>query len=192
MARGSAQMIYFDMSEADVETVMRLSGTMFGTDSSVRADNTTAKPHPRGMGTFPRVLARYVAGRPDVLRANRSGSDAPGEADAPAPPPLSLPDAIRKMSDLPARTFGLRECGRVAPGYWADLVLFDPNTVQDEATYDAPLRRPEGIRMVFVNGRMVLRDGTFTSETPGRALRHGPHSRTAAVRNEPRALSGGR
>ena len=165
IARGGAQMIYFDMSEADMEAVMRLPGTMFGTDSSVRSDNTTAKPHPRGLGTFPRVISRYVAGRPDVLATAVA-------THLPFTPVLTLSGAVRKMSALPAETFGLAERGRIAPGYWADLVLFDRTTIQDEATYDAPLRRPAGIHMVFVNGRMVLHNGTFTSEVPGKALRH--------------------
>ena len=145
-ARGGAQMIYFDMDEADVRAVMALPGTMFSTDSAVRADGMKAKPHPRGMGTFPRVFASYVFGRADAL------------GGATGAPLLTLPEAVRRMTSLPAETFGLDGRGRLAEGYWADVVVFDPARIADRATYDAPLARPEGIRYVFVNGRLVLQD----------------------------------
>lgn len=166
IARGGAQMVYFDMSEDDVRSVMRQPGTMFGTDSAVRSENTSSKPHPRGMGTFPRLLARYVASKPDALHV-------PGASSAPIQPVMTLAEAVRKMSALPAQTFGLKQRGRIATGYWADLVLFDLATIQDEATYEHPLKRPQGIRYVLVNGRLVLHDGVLTSEAPGRALRRG-------------------
>ncbi|HEY1180345.1 MAG TPA: D-aminoacylase [Phytomonospora sp.] len=109
-----------------------------------------AKPHPRAFGTFPRYLGHYVR-----------------ELGV-----LSLEDCVAHLSGRPARRLGLRDRGLVRTGFAADLVLFDPDTVADTATYDDPFGAPEGIRHVFVNGVAVLADGEDTDVLPGRALRH--------------------
>jgi N-acyl-D-amino-acid deacylase len=152
IGRGGAQMIYFDMDEDDVITIMRHPDTMFGSDSAVRSESMDAVPHPRGMGTFPRVLARYV--REKQI--------------------LSLEEAVRRMTSLPAQTFGLSERGQIREGYWADLVVFDPQTIADKATYESPLRPPEGISYVIVNGTVVFEHGSFTNTAPGKVIRYQP------------------
>jgi N-acyl-D-amino-acid deacylase len=106
------------------------------------------KPHPRSYGTFPRVLGEYA-------REQRL---------------LSLPQAVHKMTALPAQRLGLRDRGVIRPGARADLVLFDPRTVMDQATYDDPHRYPVGIDHVLVNGRFVIKDGQHTGSLPGRVL----------------------
>jgi N-acyl-D-amino-acid deacylase len=107
-------------------------------------------PHPRSYATRARVLAEYVRKR-HVLR---------------------LEDAIRKMTSLPARTFGFRDRGMVREGYWADLVLFDADAVQDEATFDKPHQYSKGFDLVLVNGTPVVEDGKPTGARPGQVLRH--------------------
>jgi N-acyl-D-amino-acid deacylase len=149
LAVGGAQMIYFDMSDDDVAAILSHPDTMFGSDSGVRLENAPAIPHPRGMGTFPRVLARYVR---DLHL-------------------LSLPEAVRHMTSLPAETFGLVGRGQLVEGYWADFVIFDPAVVTDRATYEAPLLPPQGISYVAVNGTLVLDAGHLTTAAPGKALR---------------------
>jgi N-acyl-D-aspartate/D-glutamate deacylase len=99
-------------------------------------------------GTFPRVLSRYVRDRKV----------------------LSLPEAVRKMTSLPASTFGLRDRGLVEPRRAADLVLFDPGTVVDRADYDDPVQPPAGISWVMQNGRIVARDGQYLGGRAGRRL----------------------
>jgi N-acyl-D-amino-acid deacylase len=107
------------------------------------------RPHPRSYGTFARVLAKYVR---DERR-------------------LDLATAIRKMTSMPAAQLGLEDRGRIGRGMKADLVVFDPERVQDLATFDDPHRTAAGFAHVLVNGVAVLRDGERTSERPGRALR---------------------
>ena len=107
-------------------------------------------PHPRLFGTFPRVLARYVRDR----RV------------------LGLADAIRRMTSLPSDRFGLTDRGRLAAGAFADLVLFDPATVQDLATFDEPKHEPVGIRMVVVNGEVAVDEGRHCGARAGRFLRY--------------------
>jgi N-acyl-D-amino-acid deacylase len=144
--------VFFKMCEDDVATVLSADFCCIGSDASIRAlSGPTARgvPHPRTFGTFPRVFGRYVRGRRT----------------------LELVDAIRRMTALPAAIFGLRDRGTIEVGKYADLVVFDSETVRDTATYEAPYQFPIGISHVFVNGRAVIRDGEFTSERPGRALR---------------------
>ncbi|TML41875.1 MAG: D-aminoacylase, partial [Actinobacteria bacterium] len=109
------------------------------------------KPHPRLYGTFARVLGHYA--RDEAV--------------------LTLEAAVHRMTGMPAAKFGLRGRGVIEPGAWADLVLFDPATIADVATYESPRRHPSGIRCVWVNGTAVVRDGVHTGERPGRALRRG-------------------
>ena len=112
-------------------------------------DYGKGSPHPAAYGAFPRILRRHV--REDGL--------------------LSLEEAIRRMTSLPAAIVGLSDRGRIAPGLPADLVLFDSGTVADHATFEEPRARATGIRATFVNGRPVLRNGRFTGALPGRVLR---------------------
>ncbi|MDB5027134.1 MAG: hypothetical protein JWO66_823 [Candidatus Eremiobacteraeota bacterium] len=146
--------VFFSMSEDDVATVLSAEFCSVGSDASSRAfSGITARgvPHPRTYGTFPRIFGRYVRGRRIFDTA----------------------EAVRRMTSLPARQFGLRDRGTIAPGMHADLVVFDDLNVIDRATYENPFLAPEGIRDVFVNGRAALRDGAMTGLRPGRVLRNG-------------------
>ena len=137
--------VYFEMDEDDVRRILSFPETMIGSDG-VPDD---AHPHPRLWGTFPRVLGHYV--REVGL--------------------LSLPDAVRRMTGLAADRYRLRDRGRLLPGHWADLVLFDPATVIDRATFEDPKRPADGIDTVFVAGQPVWQNGRSTGNRPGRALR---------------------
>ncbi|MFQ5697712.1 MAG: amidohydrolase family protein [Myxococcota bacterium] len=136
------------MDEADVRRVMAHPTTMIGSDGIPALDG---KPHPRLYGTFPRVLGRYV---------RELGL-------------LSLEQAIHRMTGMPAERFGLVDRGRIVPGAFADLVLFDPEQIRDVGTFEDPKRPPEGIRGVWVNGRSVVRDTEPTGARPGKPLRRG-------------------
>ena len=87
---------------------------------------------------------------------------------------LTLEDAIRRMTSLPARTFGFRDRGLLREGFWADLVLFDPAKVQDKATYQKPHQYTEGFDLVLVNGRAVVEEGKITGTRSGKVIRHRP------------------
>ena len=137
--------IYFMMDEADVQRVLKAERAMIGSDGLPH----DVFPHPRLWGTFPRVLGHYAR---DVGL-------------------FPLHEAVHKMTGLTAATFGLRDRGVLRVGAFADLVLFDPATVIDRATFEAPTRPAAGIELVLVNGRPVWRDGAPTGERPGRALR---------------------
>jgi N-acyl-D-amino-acid deacylase len=137
--------VIFSMDEADVRTVLAHPTTMIGSDGVPAAGS---KPHPRLYGCFPRILGHYV-------RDERV---------------IDLPTAIHKMTGLPAAKFGFVDRGVIRPGAFADLVVFDPSTIADLATYEDPRRFPAGIRAVFVNGIAVAREGEHTGARPGRAL----------------------
>lgn len=148
------QCAFFSMNEDDVATVLSAEFCSIGSDASARAfEGITARgvPHPRTYGCFPRVFGRFV-------RQRRT---------------LTIEEAIRRMTSLPARQFGLAGRGIVAPGAWADLVVFDAERIVDRATYERPYVPPEGIRDVVVNGRAVLRNGERMPALPGRVLRGG-------------------
>jgi N-acyl-D-amino-acid deacylase len=152
--RMAVQCAFFAMSEDDVATIFSAAFACVGSDASIRGlSGVTARgvPHPRAFGTFPRVFGRFVRGRPV----------------------LSLEEAVRRMTGLPAAVFGLRDRGIVAPGAFADLVLFDPATIRDTATYERPFALPEGLPYVYVNGECVVRRGDHTGARPGRVLRAG-------------------
>jgi N-acyl-D-aspartate/D-glutamate deacylase len=142
---GTALVVLEMMSEDDVRTVMRHPQTMIGSDGVP----APGKPHPRLWGTFPRVLGHY---------AREEGV-------------LAFADAVRRMTSLPADTFGLADRGVIRPGAFADLVVLDPATVVDTATYSDPERPPTGINAVIVNGTTIVRDGAHTGARPGRPLR---------------------
>ena len=139
--------IYFMMSEDDVRRVLSYPHTMIGSDGLPHDQH----PHPRLWGTFPRVLGHYVR---DVKL-------------------FPLEEAVRRMTALPAAQFGLKDRGMLRPGAYADLVLFDPATIADTATFEKPKMPAAGIARVMVNGRTVWCDGGATGERPGRALRRG-------------------
>jgi N-acyl-D-aspartate/D-glutamate deacylase len=141
-----AVVIIKSMIEDDVRTVMAHPTTMIGSDG---IPTSGGKPHPRLYGTFARVLGHYVRDEPV----------------------LSLEEAVHRMTGMPAAKFGLAGRGCIAPGAHADLVLFDPRTINDIATYDAPRQHPTGISHVWVNGTAVITGGVHTGERPGRALR---------------------
>ena len=145
---GGASMVYHGMSEDDVKRIMAEPFTMIASDSGVR-QNDESVPHPRGYGNNVRVLGHYVR----ELKL------------------IGLEDAVRKMTSLPAQTFGFRDRGLIREGFAADMVLFDEKTISDRATYDNPHQFPVGISYVVVNGRVVFADGQMTSERPGIALR---------------------
>lgn len=144
--------IFFSMNEDNLKSILGLSYSMVGTDSSARSfDGITAtgKPHPRGFGSFPRVLGKYV--RDDNI--------------------LALGEAVYKMSGLPAEIFRLNGRGTIKEGCFADIVVFDPCKVNDTASYDNPFSRAEGIYHVIINGIPVMLEGKFTGALPGRILR---------------------
>jgi N-acyl-D-amino-acid deacylase len=148
---GRVSVILFQMDEGDVRRALDHPRVMIGSDgtaSSPYGELAVGKGHPRSYGTFPRVLGEYV-------REQRV---------------LSLPQAIHKMTGLPARRLGLRDRGLIRVGAKADLVVFDPRRVVDLATYDEPHRYPAGIEHVLVSGRSVIKDGQHTGSLPGRVL----------------------
>lgn len=144
------QMVYHKMNERDVEQIMQQPFTMIASDAGV-LEFGQGVPHPRGYGNNARVLGRYV-------REKRL---------------LTLEDAIRKMTSLPAGTFKLWDRGLIRPGMAADLVIFDEKKVIDRATFDTPHQYADGIRYVLVNGQVVINDGVHTGARPGRIL-YGP------------------
>jgi N-acyl-D-amino-acid deacylase len=150
----AVQCAFFCMSEDDVASVLSADFCSIGSDASARAfSGITAVgiPHPRTYGCFPRVFGRFVRGR----RV------------------LSMEEAIRRMTSLPAAQFGLAGRGAIATGNWADLVVFEPDGIVDRATYENPFVASAGIVHVVVNGRAVIRNGEATRARPGRVLRNG-------------------
>ena len=140
----AAGMVAFSMSEDDVRTVMGHPTTMIGTDGLY----STGNPHPRLYGTYPRILGRYVR----ELKL------------------LTLEEAVRKMTSFPARKLGLGNKGVLRPGADADLVVFDPKTVIDRATFEQAQQYPVGIEYVLVNGELAVDGAQFTGRTAGRVL----------------------
>jgi N-acyl-D-amino-acid deacylase len=151
---GAVSMIRFNQSEENVALALAHRQVMVGSDSiALRAGPGPhpGRPHPRTYGTFPRVLGEYV-------RARKL---------------LSWEAAVHKMTGMPAARLGLRERGLLRSGYFADLTLFDPSTVRDEATYRDPHRYPSGIPFVVVNGEVVVDGGAMRPRPAGRVLRPG-------------------
>ncbi len=149
---GSVGCVYFIINEADLALALKQSWVAIGSDGSALATEGPLRagvPHPRSFGTFPRVLGRYV-------REQKV---------------LSLQDAIRKMTSLPASILGFTDRGTIEQGKWADLVIFDPATVADRATFENPFQYPVGIDTVIVNGQVVLDEGKHTGAKPGKILK---------------------
>jgi N-acyl-D-amino-acid deacylase len=147
MRQGGAQMVYHFMSDEDVETILRHPEVGVASDSSVLQAGEGI-PHPRGYGNNARVLGLYVRQKKTV----------------------TLEEAIRKMTSLPAAHFRFADRGLVKQGYAADLVVFDPGRVSDPATFDAPHQYATGIPHVIVNGVPIIRDGRPTGARPGQLL----------------------
>lgn len=150
---GRLQVAYFMIPEAGVRRVMSLPWVSVGSDGgSVSLPDAAAAgaAHPREFGAFARFLGRYV--RDEKV--------------------LTLAEAIRRMTGLPAATLGLRDRGRLKAGYFADVVVFDPAQVNDRATYEQPRQYAVGMKQVFVNGVQVLADGEHTGRKPGRVVKN--------------------
>jgi len=143
---GEASMIIFSMCEDDVRKALKHPRGMIGTDS---IDISKGRAHPRAYGTCPRVLSRYV--REEGL--------------------LSLEEAVRKMALMPATKLGLMDRGMLKEGFWADVVVFDADGIQDTATYEQPNAFPRGIEYVMVNGEIVVEEGRHQRKLAGKVLR---------------------
>jgi N-acyl-D-amino-acid deacylase len=146
------QVVYFLMSEENVNRQIQLPWVSFGSDAaSMSADGVFLKTstHPRAYGNFARLLGKYVRDEGVV----------------------PLAEAIRKLTSFPAATLRIKERGQLVPGYFADIVVFDPKTVADHATYERPHQYATGVRHVWVNGIQVLKDGEHTGQKPGRVVR---------------------
>ena len=151
---GVVAVVIHNRAESDVRYFMTQPLAMFGSDGrAISPDGlyAEAKPHPRFYGTYPRALGRYV---------REQGA-------------MSLETAVHKMTGFPAERLGLRDRGFVRDGMAADLVVFDPATVMDRATFEEPHQYPVGISHVLVNGEPIVKDGAHTGARPGRVLRRG-------------------
>ena len=149
--KGNVSIVGFGMSEENVVATLRHPLVMIASDGSALAPYGPlhrGRPHPRNYGTFPRFLGHYV--RDQKI--------------------LTLPEAIRKITFMPAAKLGLRDRGVIKEGYFADLVIFDPEKISDRATYTDPEQYPVGIDYVIVNGTIVLDHGEHTNQFPGKFL----------------------
>lgn len=143
---------YFMMSEENVKRQIALPYLSFGSDAGSPATEGVflkSSNHPRAYGNFARVLGKYV--RDEKV--------------------IPLEEAIRKLTSLPASNLKIKKRGSLTPGFYADVVVFDPNTIQDHATFEQPHQYSTGMVHVFVNGTQVLKDGEHTGATPGRVVR---------------------
>ncbi len=157
MTSGHASMVIFMMSEENVAMQMRQPWIKFGTDASgFDPDNATGMVHPRSYGTYPRILGKYV--RDEGV--------------------ITVEDAVRKMTSAVATRLSIDDRGVLRPGMYADIVVFDPETVADRATFEDPHQLSVGVEEVFVNGVQVLRGGEHTGAKPGRIVR-GPGYRSS-------------
>jgi N-acyl-D-amino-acid deacylase len=144
--------VYFLMSEENVRKQIQLPWVSFNSDSASMATEGVflkSNPHPRAYGNFARLLGKYV--RDEQL--------------------IPLENAIHRLTEFPAKTLKIRDRGRLAPGYFADIAVFDPATIQDHATYDKPHQYATGMVHVFVNGEQVLKGREHTGAKPGRVVR---------------------
>ena len=144
--------VYFFMSEENVRKKIRLPWMTFGSDASSQAPKGVflkSNPHPRAYGNFARLLGKYV--REEKI--------------------IPLEEAIYRLTSLPASHLKLKHRGSLTPGFFADLVIFDPKTIQDHATFENPHQYSTGVLHVFVNGQQVLSEGEHTGATPGQVVR---------------------
>ncbi|MEO6588735.1 MAG: amidohydrolase family protein, partial [Pyrinomonadaceae bacterium] len=144
--------LFYLMSEKDIETAVKFPWISFGSDASASPTlvdpNTVGNGHPRGYGNFPRVIAEYVR-KKNII---------------------TLPDAIRRMTSWSATRLRIPERGLIKEGMWADVVIFDYDKIQDNATYEYPFRTPSGINFVIVNGTVVVENGKHTGAKPGKVI----------------------
>jgi len=150
---GRVEVVYFTIGDEDIERIMKHQAIMVGSDSSaisIEGPTATGKPHPRTFGTFVRVLGHYAREKKTI----------------------TLEQAVRKMTSFPAQKMRLYDRGVLRPGFVADVVVFDAETVVDVATYTDPFKYPKGIEYVFVNGQETVRKGTHLGIKAGRVLRH--------------------
>ena len=139
--------LFFTMNEEDVRHVIKHPISMIGSDSVPQRKSGLI--HPRSYGTFPRVIRRYV-----------------NEAKT-----LTLEEAVRKMTSAPTQRLGLRDRGLIREGFWADITIFNPRTIRDEATYEDPYRHPVGIEYVLVNGVVTVEKGRYNGALAGKVLK---------------------
>jgi N-acyl-D-amino-acid deacylase len=155
-ASGGAQCVFHTMNEKEVENIMADPTVSVASDSGIRSYGLGA-PHPRGYGTNTRVLARYVREKKII----------------------TLPEAIRKMTSMPAQAFRFKDRGWIREGLAADVVIFDPATVEDKATFEKPHQYPVGIECVIVNGEVACQHGGMTGKLAGKVILgpgyHPPH-----------------
>jgi N-acyl-D-amino-acid deacylase len=147
MQKGGASMVFHGMSDGDVERIMQYPFNMFASDASIRVWGQ-GSPHPRGYGTNARVLSEYVRNKKII----------------------SLEEAIRRMTSLPAQKFSLNDRGLLKVGYAADILIFNENEVQDLSTYDKPHAYSTGFKYVIVNGQIVVEDEKHLGTRSGKAL----------------------
>ena len=146
---GGASIVSFNMSEKDIATIMRQPWTMASSDGGINTPGGGGLPHPRGNGAFARRLGVYVRERKVI----------------------SLEEAVRTATSLPAQVFALAGRGELRAGAFADVVIFDPATIIDRATYNDPFPLAEGVSWVIVNGQVARKDGEFTGAKAGRVLK---------------------
>jgi len=154
--------LYYQQSEDNIRRIIQQPYVSFGSDGASMSDAAIFKDwgtHPRAYGTFARVLGKYA--RDEKL--------------------MSLQEAVRRMTSLPAENLKIKKRGRLEPGYYADLAIFNPQTIQDHATFDSPKEYATGVVHVFVNGVQVLNAGEHTGAKPGRVVR-GPGFKAPATR----------
>jgi N-acyl-D-amino-acid deacylase len=149
MEQGGAQMVYHGMSEADVINIMKYPFNMIASDAGI-ANMNEGRPHPRAYGTNARVLGKYV--REEKV--------------------MSLEEAIRRMTSLPAEKFNIKNRGLVQEGYYADIVIFDENEVEDKSLYEAPHQYSVGFKYVWVNGQLTINESKHNGTKKGMAIRN--------------------
>jgi N-acyl-D-amino-acid deacylase len=154
MINGGASAVFHGMSEEDVKRIMQYPFNMFASDASIRVLNT-GMPHPRGYGTNARVLGKYV--RDEKV--------------------ISLEEAIRRMTSLPAQKFQLQDRGLLLPGYAADIVIFTEKDVRDISTFEKPHAYSKGFHYVIVNGVLTVENEKHNGTRAGKAL-YGPGHET--------------
>ncbi len=150
MTKGGASAVFHGMSEADVKYIMKYPFNMIASDATIRVLNS-GNPHPRGYGTNARVLGKYV--REEKV--------------------ISLEEAIRRMTSLPAQKFQLNDRGLIREGFAADIVVFDEKTVADLSTFEKPHQYSQGFKYVLVNGKLTASEGIHTGVRAGQTLKYG-------------------
>ncbi len=145
---GSPSIISFNMQESDLECFMKKPYVMTGSDGNVQIPDKSF-PHPRNYGTFPRKIRKYVLEKKWI----------------------TMEQAIRAATSLPAEVLGLEDRGRIEEGMTADIVIFDPDKLTDRATYEAPHQYSEGVRYLLINGKPVIEEGTYNGRLAGKAIR---------------------